>query len=82
MGIRTERYKLIYFYGEPLGKSGAMNKPTKPFWEFYDLEKDPNENRNEIYNSDYSELIVEMKSRLLKLKDEVGDSETKISLME
>ena len=65
-----------------MGKSGAMNKPTKPFWEFYDLEKDPSENRNEIYNLDYSELIVEMKSRLLKLKEEVGDMETEVSLVE
>ena len=42
-GIRTHRYKLIYYYGEALGTTGSIDEPKEPEWELFDLEKDPNE---------------------------------------
>ena len=74
-GIRNERYKLAFFYGQPLEMRGASPKITIPAWEFYDLENDPNELRNAHADPQYSETIKEMKKELLELKKEVGDIE-------
>ncbi|TWT55837.1 Arylsulfatase [Thalassoglobus neptunius] len=59
-GIRTDRYKLIHFYqfGE---------------WEFYDLEKDPDELLNEYDNPQYAEVIENLKGQLTGLITEYGD---------
>lgn len=78
LGIRSEDKKLIYFYGKPLGMKGAMQAETKPFWEFYDLKNDPDENHNLINDSAYAAEISEMKHMLTKLKAEVGDSSLEI----
>lgn len=51
-GIRGERYKLIHFY---------YNIDQ---WEFYDLQKDPNELNNAIDNPEYSEVIASMKKKI------------------
>lgn len=55
-GVRTQRYKLIYFYD---------NVNT---WEFYDLEKDPNEKENQYDNPAYAETINYLKTRLKELQ--------------
>ncbi len=56
-GIRNERYKLIFFYGQGLGKKGTSEETTSPAWEFYDLKEDPKELNNAIdeprYKSGY-----------------------------
>lgn len=59
-GIRTEKHKLIRFYqfGE---------------WEFYDLEKDPDELQNEYENPAYAEVIADLKTRLTELKEHYRD---------
>lgn len=72
-GIRTHRYKLIYFYGQPLDMTGVHPEPTDPAWEFYDLEKDPQENHNAYDDPEYREVIVELKVQLQDLQAEVGD---------
>lgn len=38
MGIRNDRYKLIFFYGDRLGMTGSDDCVSTPSWEFYDLE--------------------------------------------
>jgi arylsulfatase A-like enzyme len=63
-GIRTDRYKLIRFYGE------------KDFWELYDLKRDPKEMHN-IYNKKENfTLLANLKSKLrdvvIEAKDEVA----------
>ena len=52
-GVRTARYKLIHFY---------YNIDT---WEFYELEKDPNELMNQYKNPIYQEEIVKLKILLI-----------------
>ena len=59
-GIRTERYKLIHFY-------------QFDEWEFYDLEKDPEESTNEYGNPDYQSVINSLKKELGQLKDQYRD---------
>jgi arylsulfatase A-like enzyme len=73
-GIRTDRYKLMYFYGKPLGASGAVAQDTPPEWEFYDLKKDPREMRNAYSDSSYSKVIATLKERLEALQREYKDT--------
>jgi arylsulfatase A-like enzyme len=67
-GIRTHRYKLIYFYGKALGSKGAVDQDTPPEWEFYDLQKDPREMRNAYGDPAYAKTIADLKVRLEKLQ--------------
>ncbi|HEY3129927.1 MAG TPA: sulfatase [Acidobacteriota bacterium] len=61
-GIRTERYKLIYF-----------NKINE--WELFDLKKDPRE-MNSVYNDpDYARVIKKLKIELYRLKRELKDND-------
>lgn len=55
-GVRTERYKLVYFY--TLGE-----------WEFYDLENDPNEMRSEYDNPAYADQVQTLKMELARLRE-------------
>ncbi len=63
-GIRDNRYKLIHYYF-----------PTDE-WEFFDLEKDPNELRSVYGLPEYEDRIREMKNQLretrVKYKDDIG----------
>lgn len=54
-GIRNQRYKLAHYYY------------NIDVWEFFDLEKDPNELVNEIDNPEYAEIISDMKEELNQL---------------
>lgn len=60
-GIRTNRYKLIHFY---------YNIDE---WEFYDLESDPKEVKNDIDNPKYAKIIGDLKLRLTKLQKKYHD---------
>lgn len=51
-GIRNNRYKLAHFYY------------SVDIWEFYDLEKDPNELHNSIDYPEYASIISDMKVEL------------------
>ena len=62
LGIRGERYKLIYFY--------TVNE-----WEFYDLEKDPEEQNNLVNNPSQQDNIMHMKKELKKLQVDYDDQE-------
>jgi vacuolar-type H+-ATPase subunit C/Vma6 len=59
-GVRNSRFKLIQFYqfGE---------------WEFYDLEKDPDEVTNEYSNPDYQDVIQSLKQELEQLRQQYQD---------
>ena len=62
--------------------TGSSKKSTVPAWEFFDLEKDPKENRNSYSDPSYKEVIEEMKIELKKLREEVGDTDTKYPEMQ
>lgn len=61
-GVRTDRYKLIHFYY------------NVDVWEFYDLEKDPTEVKNQYNNPEYSKVITSLKKELSKLQKQYGDN--------
>ena len=78
LGIRSKDYKLIYNYGEGLGKSGTNKQKTKPNWEFYDLINDPSENYNIINNGDYKKIINKLHKQLIIEKNKTKDFELEI----
>lgn len=71
-GIRSERYKLIFFYGRYWKTKdkikhdgwGRYDFDTPVAWEFYDLQRDPQEMQNEYNNPAYADEICKMKKEL------------------
>lgn len=68
-GIRNQRYKLAFFYGQPLNMTGVSKEISEPAWEFYDLEKDPGENKNLYHDPAYTGIITDMKIELQKQRE-------------
>ena len=63
-GVRTDRYKLIHFYGPSHIKGEEYDE-----WELYDLEKDPHE-LNSVYGEPgYSEIQTELNKELVSLRE-------------
>lgn len=54
LGLRTEQYTLVRFYG------------PKDFWELYDLKKDPRQVRNLYGQNGYDAITAELKTRLIQ----------------
>lgn len=85
-GIRTKKYKLIFFYGVDYtdvfngekveGKDGnRFWESTPSAWELYDLEKDPTEMHNQYSNPEYGDIVKKLKQQLLKTREEIGDTD-------
>ncbi|WP_211748852.1 sulfatase [Paenibacillus sp. Marseille-Q4541] len=72
-GIRTDQYKLIYYYADALGSAGATDEPKTPEWELFDLKKDPYEMINVYDDPDYERVVQVLKQELDRLQQEVGD---------
>ena len=72
-GVRTLRYKLIYYYADALGQPGAVDEPKEPEWELFDLKKDPCEMNNVYNDPKYAGVVKELKVELRRLQEEVGD---------
>ncbi|MBL7744267.1 MAG: sulfatase [Chitinophagaceae bacterium] len=62
VAIRSDRYKLIYFY--------TVNE-----WELYDLLYDPAEQKNLIRSSNHQAIVNQLKTELNKLRDQYDDHE-------
>jgi len=62
LGVRGERYKLIYFY--------PVNE-----WELYDLKTDPYELKNLNRSPAHQKILSQMKKELLKLRNLYDDHE-------
>lgn len=60
-GVRTDRYKLMHFY-------------EFDEWEFYDLQNDPDELKNEFQNPNYANQVAELKTELTRLVQFYGDN--------
>ncbi len=73
-GVRTAEYKLIYYYGKPLGMTGSYDPSTAPEWEFFDLKKDRREMVNRYSDPAYQKIIAKLKVELARLQKEVGDT--------
>ncbi|MCY4064318.1 MAG: sulfatase [Chloroflexi bacterium] len=72
-GIRTHRYKLIYYYADAMGTEGSIDETYEPEWELFDLEIDPFELNNVVDEPAYADLVVELKAEMHRLQAEVGD---------
>ncbi|MFI3295116.1 MAG: sulfatase [Rikenellaceae bacterium] len=81
-GIRNERYKLIFLYGDKLDATGSSDYISSPSWEFYDLERDPYEDTNRINDPYYSSVISQMKQQLIEERKKVGDTDENYPVMQ
>lgn len=72
-GIRTDRYKLIYFYNDGLGLPGTRRNLFSPEWELYDLQEDPAELTNVAHDPAYAQVRAELEQRLAAEQAAVGD---------
>ncbi len=81
MGIRTERYKLIFYYGAPLNMKGARMPAYPPEWELYDLKRDPMEMKNLYNDPKYKKIIKELKEEILEQRKNLGDEDSQSSVM-
>ena len=63
VGVRTDRYKLIYFY-------------EKNEWEMYDLKKDSSEMNNVYNDPSYKSIREMMTKKLMELKEKYKDPVT------
>lgn len=62
-GVRTDRFKLISFYG-------------KQEWELFDLEKDPRELKSVYDDPGYAPVVAELKKELTALRTQYKDDDT------
>lgn len=81
-GIRTDRYKLIFYYGQPLGMKGANGTALIPEWELYDLKNDPSEMCNIYHDPAQTEIVAKLKDELLQLKEKYDDRDDKYPVMQ
>lgn len=73
-GVRTERYKLIYYYADALGQPGAVDEPRSPEWELFDLERDPHELRSVHGEASYADTARQLRAELRRQQERVGDA--------
>ncbi|MHB0755486.1 sulfatase family protein [Polaribacter sp. M15] len=87
-GIRTKKYKLIFFYGkywvDTDNPDAEWNKKswgnrftlhTPAAWEFYDLTKDPKEMNNAYNNPEYKAIIANLKEQLIAKRKELNEED-------
>ena len=72
-GVRTERYKLICYYNDPLDQPGAHGPADPVEWELFDLATDPLETTNVIDDRTYASTLDELRAELARVQAEVGD---------
>ena len=61
-GVRTDRYKLIRYYGTDIDA-----------WELFDLEADPNELTSVYDDPDYADIRKALETKLIELRTEYED---------
>ncbi len=72
-GIRTKRYKLIYYYADGLNQPGTGDEIHEPEWELFDLHQDPCELHNVYNDPQYASIIKDLKEELHRLQAELRD---------
>lgn len=87
-GLRTKRYKLIYYYYDGLDQAGTDQRWVAgdgdaeiidtvghaPEWELFDLEKDPHELVNVYHDPAYADTVRDLTAELHRMQKEVGDT--------
>jgi arylsulfatase A-like enzyme len=73
-GIRNQRYKLIYWYNDPLQQLGATSGEEPPEWELFDCEADPHELHNRANDPEFAGIFADMVKRLDAKMAEIGDT--------
>ena len=85
-GIRTKKYKLIFFCGADFTDTHAGRKVTRfdgnrywkntpAAWEFYDLEKDPKEMHNRYKNPAFQKTIARLKRELKRVREQLDETD-------
>jgi len=74
-GVRTQRWKLIYYYGKALGATGAVDRDTPPEWELFDLQNDPREMKNLYGDPQYAATVKQLKAELAALRKQYRDED-------
>lgn len=72
-GIRSDRYKLIYWYNDPLDQLGASGAKVPPEWELFDCDADPFELHNVAADPAHAEAFRMMVAKLDAKMAEIGD---------
>ena len=72
-GIRTQSYKLIYWYNEGYDLPGTNQGGQDREWELFDCKEDPLELFNVFSDPNYQEVVAMMKTALQKKMIEIGD---------
>lgn len=72
-GLRDHRYKIIYWYNDPLGQAGANPGNGEREWELFDLEEDPLELFNVYQDPRYREIVKMMTLKLDQEMARIGD---------
>lgn len=72
-GVRTDRYKLIYYYNDGRGLPGTSDRTFDPEWEMFDLETDPME-LNSVYDDpEYTHVRKELEAELARVQTAARD---------
>ncbi|WP_250917799.1 sulfatase family protein [Streptomyces albipurpureus] len=72
-GVRTDRYKLVYYYADGLGLPGTSETVMEPEWELFDLQEDPWEMRSVYHDPAYAQVRRELEAELARVQEEIGD---------
>ena len=72
-GVRTLRYKLIYYYADGLDQPGVIDETKEPEWELFDLDSDPDELNNVYSDPAYADVVEELTAELYRLQAQLGD---------
>jgi arylsulfatase A-like enzyme len=76
-GVRTLTHKLVYFHAVPTlrAKVGDATKPlVDPYWELFDLVRDPDELRNVYDEAAYGPVRAQLHAELDRLQRKYGDT--------
>ncbi len=68
-GIRTDRHKLIEYFGEL-----DDDEKSVAYWEFFDLHEDPDEQVNSYDDPGYTAQIADLRGQLRRVQSEIGDT--------
>jgi arylsulfatase A-like enzyme len=71
--VRDHRYKLIYWYNDPLGQLGANAGTEPPEWELFDCDEDPFELHNRADSPAHAGIFAQMLAKLDAKMAEIGD---------